>query len=68
MGPYYMGICYLSTKFEFDRFTDNGDLLMDRKRLEKHTTTHSETKTVTLPIYLLILSWVKSENQQIYSR
>ena len=42
-----MGILYLSTKFELDRFTNNEDLLLDIKRLDRHT----QTETDTLFIY-----------------
>ena len=41
-----MGILYLSTKFELDRFTNNGDLLSDRKKtgnINTHTDKHTQT-------------------------
>ena len=45
-----MGIFYLSTKFELDRFTNNEDLLSDRNH-KKHTQTDTQTESDTLPIY-----------------
>ena len=52
-----MGILYLSTKFELDRSTNNGDLLSDRTKApgntDKHTNSHTETETDILPIYYL---------------
>ena len=37
-----MGILYLATKFEFDRYTNNGDLSSTEKKLvtQTHTQTH----------------------------
>ena len=53
-----------STKFELDRFINNGNLLSDRKKpnwkrrqthrhtdTDTHTKTHTETEFDTLPIY-----------------
>ena len=50
-----MGILYLSTKFELDRFTNNGDLLSDRniwkhKNSDRDTPIHREIETETLSI------------------
>ena len=43
-----------STKFELDRSTNNGDLLLERKKW-KHTDrqTDTQTETNTLPLYHL---------------
>ena len=44
-------ILYLSTKFELDQFTNNGDLLADRILWDRHTHTdthrHTQTHIVT---------------------
>ena len=45
------GIFYLSSKFELDRSTNNGDLLSDtnhweHKHTDKHTQTHAHTYTL----------------------
>ena len=46
-----VGILYdLSTKFELDRFTNNGNLLLGRKNLTERNT-HTQIETDTLPIY-----------------
>ena len=42
-----MGLLFLPTKFELDWFTNNGDLLSDRKNGNIDT----QTETDTLPIY-----------------
>ena len=41
-----MSVFYLLTRFELDRFINNGDLLSDRKN-EKHTLTNTFTHTHT---------------------
>ena len=48
-----MGILYLSTIFELDPFTNNGDLSLNRnhwKHTQTDTHTHTETESDTLPI------------------
>ena len=47
-----VGTLYLSTKFEHDRSTNNGDLLSDRKHWKRrhthiHTHSHLHVKTQT---------------------
>ena len=43
-----VGKLYLSTQFELDRFTNNGDLLSDRNHwTHTHTHTHTDTHTLT---------------------
>ena len=42
-----MGILYLFTKFEFDRSTDDKDLLLDRNHW-KHRQTESDTIPITI--------------------
>ena len=47
-----MTILYLSTVFELDSSTNNGDLLSDRKKNENtDTQTDTQTETDTLPKY-----------------
>ena len=47
-----VGICYLFTKFELDRSTNNGDLLSERnywkhRQTDKQTDTHTYIHTQT---------------------
>ena len=42
-----VSILYLSTKFELDRFTNNGDLLADRILCDRHTDSQTHTHTLT---------------------
>ena len=48
-----MGIIYLPTKFQLNRFINyNGDLISDRNRwkdTQTHTQTHTDTHTDTYP-------------------
>ena len=48
-----MGSFILATKFELDQFTNNGNLLLDRKKKwkHKHTQMHTQTEIDNLLIY-----------------
>ena len=47
-----MGILYLSTKFEHDRSTNNGNLLSDRNQWKHKTDTHRDRHTHRLNLIL----------------
>ena len=50
-----MGILYLSAKFEPGRFTNNGDLLLDRNHWkQRRTNTHTETDRHTHRLNLIL--------------
>ena len=64
-----IGISYLSTKFELDCSTNNGDLLSDRKKTgNAHTPTHMKLKLSPYTIYGRVMNLEEDGKIEIYGR